>query len=84
MFISFPVSPDLGPQIKELILTGEKTVAPKGLFYCEKKWQQLKLYFFMLLFFSQLSVRPPQTTILLVCIFFFFLGDGLDHCLHMT
>ena len=37
MFISFPVSPDLGPQIKELILTGEKTVAPKGLFYCEKK-----------------------------------------------
>ena len=46
MFISFPVSPDLGPQIKELILTGEKIVAPKGLFYCEKKWQQLKLYFF--------------------------------------
>lgn len=37
MFISFPVSPDLGPRIKELILTGEKTVAPKGLFYCEKK-----------------------------------------------
>ena len=37
MFISFPVSPDFGPHIKELILTGEKTVAPKGSFYCEKK-----------------------------------------------
>ena len=37
MFISFPVSPDLGRHIKELILTGEKSVAPKGSFYCEKK-----------------------------------------------
>ena len=39
MFISFPVSPDLGRHIKELILTGEKSVAPKGSFYCEKKSQ---------------------------------------------